>query len=150
MADRLSAHGLRVELPDGWDGRIYRRQNEVDASERRALHAANFALPANRGDYGGGVTEEMERDGVFVTLVEFHPDNANEGLFASQGLPRVTAGAFAPDAMPRAVAGQAGAQFFFSKGDRAFCLFVVIGSYADRGRLVPVANQIIETLEIED
>ena len=149
MAERLSGLGLGVDLPDGWDGRIYRRDNEAEAGERRALHAANFALPQARGDYGSGVYDVMERDGVFVTLVEFHPDNADTGLFASKGLPVVTADAFAPDAMPKSVAGQAGAQFFFTVGERAFCLFAVIGSYARRAELVPQVNEVIQTLGIE-
>lgn len=150
MVDRLESFGLGVDLPDGWDGRIYRRPNEGDAGERRALHAANFPLPRARGDYGGGVTEEMAGDGVFVTLVEFHPDNSNDGLFAAEGLPtRVTASDFSPNAMPRTIPGQAGAQFFFSVGDRAFSLFVVLGSYAERAALVPAVNAILETLAIE-
>ncbi|MEW6155326.1 MAG: hypothetical protein AB1673_15275 [Actinomycetota bacterium] len=150
MAERLSGLGLDVELPDGWDGRIYRRDNEGDAGERRALHAANFALPADRGDYGGGVNEDMGGEDVLVTLVEFHPDNAGQGLFRSEGLPvPVRASDFSPRAMPRSVPGQAGAQYFFSLGERAFCLFVVIGSYADRERLVPMVNSVIETVHIE-
>lgn len=150
MGDRLSAYGVDVDLPDGWDGRIYQRDNEGDAGSRRALHAANFPLPPNRGDYGGGVTEGMGGEDVFVSLVEFHPDNSNDGLFQSQGLPaEVTADAFTPGGMPRALPGQAGAQFFFSVGDRAFCLFAVIGSYADRERLVPIVNSVIATLQID-
>jgi len=150
MADRLAGLGVEVDLPDGWDGRIYRRANEADAGERRAMHAANFPLPANRGDYGGGVHEQMGDDDVLVTLVEFHPDNANQGLFQHRGLPLpVTADAFSPRAMPRSIPGQAGAQFFFSLGDRAFCLFCVIGSYADRVRLVSQVNTVVRSITVD-
>ncbi|MGH9222258.1 MAG: hypothetical protein ACRD2W_00290 [Acidimicrobiales bacterium] len=150
MADKLSGLGVEVVLPDGWDGRIYRRTNEGSAGERRALHAANFPLPANRGDYGGGVHEQMGDEDVLVTLVEFHADNANKGLFQSQGLPLpVSASAFSPRAMPRPIPGQAGAQFFFSLGERAFCLFVVIGSYADRDRLARQVNAVVESINVE-
>ena len=146
--ERLAGLGLGVDLPEGWDGRIYRRANEL-AGERRALHAANFAMPQAWGDYGSGVTELMERDGVFVTLVEFSPDNANTGLFRHQGLPDVTPDAFAPGAMPKSIPGQAGAQFFFSMGERAFCLFVVLGSYAGRGELASQVDTVLKTLSIE-
>ncbi|MFP5319716.1 MAG: hypothetical protein ACLGI2_15640 [Acidimicrobiia bacterium] len=146
--ERLAGLGIGVDLPDGWDGRIYRRANEL-AGERRALHAANFAMPPARGDYGSGVTELMEGDGVFVTLVEFSPENANTGLFRHQGLPEVTADAFVPGGMPRAIAGQAGAQFFFSLGERAFCLFVVLGSYAARADLVPQVEEVLKTLSVD-
>ena len=150
MADKLAGLGVEVELPDGWDGRIYRRANEGSAGERRALHAANFALPADRGDYGGGVHEQMGDEDVFVTLVEFHPDNSNQGLFRRQGLPLpVTADAFSPRAMPRPIPGQAGAQYFFSLGQRAFCLFVVIGSYADRERLARQANTVVQSISVQ-
>lgn len=149
MADKLAGLGIEVALPDGWDGRIYRRPNESEGGERRALHAANFALPANRGDYGGGVHEQMGRDDVLVTVVEFHPDNADNGLFQRQGLPvPLSGGDFSPRAMPRPIPGQAGAQFFFSLGGRAFCLFMVIGSYADRDRLVPMVNDVVSTITV--
>ncbi len=146
--ERLAGLGLGVDLPDGWEGRIYQRANEL-VGERRALHAANFALPQARGDYGSGVTETMERNGVFVTLVEFSPENANTGLFSRQGLPTVAADDFTPGAMPRSVAGQAGAQYFFTLGERAFCLFVVVGSYAGRAELVPQVEDVLKTLSID-
>jgi len=146
--ERLAGLGLGVDLPDGWDGRIYRRANEL-AGERRALHAANFAMPQAWGDYGSGVTEVMDADGVFVTLVEFSPENANTGLFRHEGMPAITADAFVPGGMPKAVPGQAGAQFFFSVGERAFCLFVVVGSYAARADLVPQVEAVMRTLSVD-
>ncbi len=147
--ERLAGLGIGVDLPTGWEGRIYRRDNEAEAGARRALHAANFALPVARGDYGAGVYEEMAGDGVFVTLVEFHPSNAGKGLFAREGLPVVTPDAFAPGAMPKAVPGQAGAQFFFSLGGRAFCLFAVVGSFARRQELARVLDQVVRTLGVD-
>ena len=148
MADKLTGLGFEVELPDGWDGRIYRRENEADGGERRALHAANFALPANRGDYGGGVHEQMDEGDVLVTFIEFHPDNRGQGLFLSEGLPSPAAGDFSPRAMPRAIPGQAGAQYFFTLGAGAYSLFIVIGSYADRERLVPMATAVVRTIAV--
>ncbi len=148
--DKLSGLGFDVDLPDGWDGRIYRRDAVDRAAASRALHAANFPLPSDRGDYGGGVHERMQADEILITLVEFEPGSANTALFSRQGPPRsVPADSFSPGAMPRAVPGKAGSQHFFSIGDRAFCLFVVIGSYSDRAELVARANAVVETLEID-
>ena len=147
--DKLSDLGVDVELPDGWDGLIYQRISEGQDEARRALHAANFPLPPERGDYGGGVQELMGQDDVLVTLVEFEPENSNSALFSRQGPPaRIDPDTFSPTAMPRAIPGQAGAQFFFTVGDRAFSLFVVIGSYADRDRLAALVNSVIGTLTI--
>ncbi len=46
------------------------------------------------------------------------------------------------------ILGQGGAQSFFSERGRAFCLYVVLGSYAARTRLVPRADAFYRTLEI--
>lgn len=148
--DTLSRSGLQVDLPDGWDGRIYRRQAEDGVTTRRALHAANFALPPNLGDYATGAIERMQSDDVLVTLIEFDPDSADSGLFRSQGLPSgLSSDDFSPAALPRAVPGRTGAQYFFSAGGRAFCLFVALGSHADRADLAPVADQVVQTIRID-
>ncbi len=122
---RLSAHGIGVELPPGWEGRVFRRP-EGDPT----LHAANFPLPARDGDFGTTATKDMPRGGVFVVLTEYRP---GQGLEPGQGL-------FAPDAIPlplelwqfrrRALLlarpDQAGFQHFFSADARPFCLYAVL------------------------
>jgi hypothetical protein len=148
--EKLTRSGLEIELPDGWDGRIYRREVDDDAVTRRALHAANFALPPNLGDYAVGAVERMGSGDVLVVLLEFDPDRAGEGLFAGEGLPRsMGAGDFSPSAMPRAMPGRSGAQWFFSLGSRAFCLYVVLGSHGERAALLPLVSQVVETLKID-
>jgi hypothetical protein len=47
------------------------------------------------------------------------------------------------------IKGQAGAQFFFSDAGRAFCLYVVLGSYARRGALVPKVNAVLAGVRID-
>ena len=142
--------GFEVDLPDGWDGRIYRRGDHARADAGRTLHAANFPLPLDRGDYGGGVHEQMEDDAVLVTLLEFDPGNSDRALFKQRGLPMpLRPESFSPAAMPRTVPGKAGAQFFFSIGDRAFSMFIVIGSYSNRARLVSMVNSVVGTLQIK-
>jgi hypothetical protein len=148
--EKLTRQGLEIELPDGWDGRIYRREVDTDAVTRRALHAANFALPTGLGDYAVGAVETMTTGDVLVVLLEFDPDSAGQGLFANEGMPTgLRAADFSPSAMPRATAGRTAAQWFFSLNGRAFCLYVVLGSHAARADVMPLVNQVVETLKIE-
>ena len=70
---KLAAFGLTLRTPDGWDGEIYLPRDAPAAllgteamatAEATAavaasqpvpiLHVANFPLPMQRGDYGGG------------------------------------------------------------------------------------------------
>jgi hypothetical protein len=148
---KLTRQGLEIELPDGWDARIYRREAEADATTRRALHAANFALPSGLGDYAVDAAESMTAGDVLVVLLEFDPDRAGQGLFGNEGLPGgLAATDFSPTAMPRAMPGRTAAQWFFSQGGRAFCLYVVLGSHAGRADMMPVVNQVVQTLRIEE
>jgi hypothetical protein len=147
----LTRSGLEIELPDGWDGRIYRREAEAGAVTRRAMHAANFALPPNLGDYAVDAIERMQAQDLLVVLLEFGPDNADQGLFANEGLPTAMGpDDFSPSAMPRAVPGRTGAQWFFSHGGRAFCLYVVLGSHRERASLLPLANTVVRTIRVDE
>jgi hypothetical protein len=146
----LSRQGLEIELPDGWDARIYRRQVADGEVTRRALHAANFALPPGLGDYAVGAAEQMTAGDVLVVLLEFDPDRAGQGLFRNEGLPTgLSAGDFSPTAMPRAIPGRTAAQWFFSLNDRAFCLYVVLGSHTDRAGMMDLVNRVVETVRVD-
>ncbi len=160
---RLSGLAVGVDLPTGWDGRIYRRQateaqagevqaaeaNEVASTTYAVLHAASFPLPTDRGDYGSGAVDVMQREDVLVTLVEHGPEGADSALFATAGPPReLSVRDFSPDALQRSLPGQAGAQVFFTADGRAFCLYVVLGSYDHRDRLVPLVNALLRSLRL--
>ena len=148
--EKLTRQGLEIELPDGWDGRIYRREAEAGVATGRALHAANFALPPNLGDYAVGAIERMTTGDVLVVLIEFDPTSADQGLFRNEGLPEsLAAGDFSPTAMPRAIPGKTAAQWFFSSGGRAFCLYVVLGSHRERAEVLPLVNSVVGTLRID-
>lgn len=149
---RIAGHGRAAELPPGWEGRIFRRPAEAaETTTHPVFHAANFALPDERGDYGSGAVELMAADGVFVSLVEFDPEAAGTPLFERDGPPwPVAAEAFSPSRLQRTLANQSGCQFFFSADGRAFCLYVVLGNHADRGRLVGFVNRFLATMELDD
>jgi hypothetical protein len=148
--DKLSRSGLEIDLPDGWDGRIFRREAEAGVTTRQTLHAANFALPPNLGDYAASAVERMQPGDVLIALIEFDPASAGRALFGHDGMPAVLgADAFSPTAMPRAVPGRTGAQYFFSSGGRAFCLYVVLGSHAERAAMLPMVNAVLGTIKVD-
>jgi hypothetical protein len=147
---RLAAFGLGMDLPPGWEGRLRRREPEPGATTHAILHAASFTLPVERGDYGGGAVELMGDDDVFVTVFEHGPSAVGTALFPRTGVPRSLApNDFSPVALQRVLAGQCGVQRFFTANERAFCLYVVLGSHARRAVLAPRAEAVVRTLSIE-
>ncbi len=151
----LNSQGIVVDVPQGWDGEIYRRRGELrplaGAAEetKPVLHLGNFPLPQERGDFGSGAVEVMKSDDVLVVLFEYGAESVGTTLFSSEGIPQVSAGDFARQTMQRPLPGQSGAQFFFSAAGRAFCLYVVLGSHARRHELVPEVNQVLATLDLD-
>lgn len=151
---RMRSLGVSVEVPQGWDGEIYRRADlpVVDGvgDTLPIVHLANFPLPAERGDFGLGAVEMMRPDSVMVALVEFGPDSVGTELFAMQGVPTVSPRDFDPNRMQRPLPGQSGAQYFFTQSSRAFCLFIALGSHARRVELVSEVNQVLAGMDIFD
>lgn len=155
---RISAHGLALAVPPGWEGRIRRQQvPSVDVTGDRAqfrahavLHAADFPLPEERGDFGSGAVETMDSGNAFIALIEYHSSSAGTVLFRSAlGMPReLSTQDFSPRQLQRTIAGQAGTQRFFVEGNRAFCLYVVVGSMADCARVVPKVNAALSAITI--
>jgi len=146
---KVAAHRLAVDTPRGWDAHIYRRdQSEVGEQSYPVMHAANFALPSIRGDFGSGAVDRMRRDNVLVVLLEFDPPSVQTALFANRGVPRPRADDFHPAQLQRVLPGQSGAQWFFNTGNRAFCLYVVLGSHHRRARLVPHVHELLDRLTI--
>jgi len=158
----LADGGLTIDLPSGWDGQI-RAAGQGSASARRVapegatepmtdeglvLHAGNFALPPERGDYGSGAVEVMGGSHVLVCLLEHERAAASSSLFAREGVPRLEPSMFSPETMQRAIAGMAGTQHFFQVAGRPFCLYVVVGSWRTRGPLVVLADRVTSTIRI--
>jgi len=158
---RLTDGGISVELPRGWEGQIRaagqgRRAAghepaaaaSSETAHGRVLHAATFGLPAERGDYGSGAVELMGGSDVLVCLLEHEPEAAGTALFRRRGVPRLHATMFSPQTMQRTLPGMAGAQHFFQVDGRAFCLYVVVGSYRTRNPLVRAADAVARSIEI--
>ena len=69
------------------------------------LHACTLDMPANRGDFGSGVVDLLGSEDIFIALVEYGSDVADQGLFADQGLPRLAPSQFGPAPAPAAPPG---------------------------------------------
>jgi hypothetical protein len=148
---RISAYGLALGVPSGWEARIRRLAHAGD--ELRAhpvLHAADFCLPEERGDFGSGAVESMGPSHVFVALIEYDPSSAGTALFSSPVAMPLQVGVddFSTQQLQRTIRGQAGTQRFFVDGGRAFCLYVVLGSMASRHSAVPRVNAALSAIEI--
>lgn len=160
----LSAYGLSVDAPPGWDGSIYKRRdegfsNQLATREQRDLHAVDYqpivhlstlALPVVRGDMGGGVVSELGPEDVFLVLFEYGAASPDQPLFnRQQGVPwPLTPADFSSSALRTQIPGQVGTQRFFAVNGRAFMLYVVLGSASARFRLVPAVNAALAGVQI--
>jgi len=146
---RLNAHGVAVEVPRGWEGRILRRPSLNPLEQSHAvMHLASFPLPEERGDFGIGVTELMRSGDVFVSLFEYGPESLGQPLFAAQGVPKVTPADFSPRRLQRNLSGQVGCQLFFTADDRPFCLYVVIAGRVHVRAIVTELNELLQQLDL--
>ena len=136
----IDAHGIRVDLPAGWEGRIYRRPHGDPT-----LHAGTFALPAHDGDFGTHATHVMPPGASFLVLTEYRPGEGLEpgrGLFASRTLPLpLEPRHFRADTLLVGLPSRAGLQHFCTLGERPFCLYAVVRA---RGRVAAAASQVGE------
>lgn len=152
----LASAGITVDLPQGWEAEIYQRPDDRltlasgrSEANHTVLHAGNFPLPPDRGDFGSGAVEIMRAHELLVVLFEHGPDSVGTALFSREGMPvPLDASEFDRDMMQRPLQGQAGLQKFFTANGRAFCLYVVLGSYHNRQALVSLANELLATLDI--
>ena len=160
----IDAHGLAVDVPAGWEGRIFRRAEEGElraaevpgepapSGERTfpVLHAASIPIPADSADYGSDLVEDLQREDALIVLKEFDPALAADALFESPGMPRELAPTdFDTATLQRSLDGQGGHQTFFNESERAFCLYVVLGDFASRATVVPRVNEVLTTVRID-
>lgn len=152
----LTGHGLAVDLPTGWEGRISREEPQDVRLARRGgvtppvAHLASFALPPHRGAFGSGAVELMRAGDAFVALVEYGPDAVGTPLFAGKGLPRrLDPRWFSSQALQRSLPPQVGWQTFFTDAGRAFCLYVVLADGDDAHLLARRVGEVLAGVRIE-
>lgn len=171
----VEKYGLRCQPPRGWrlaierratfggeapqsppgvaplmGGRTLERVEPNGEVMRPILHACTLDLPRDRGDFGSGVVDLLGSEDVFISLVEFGSEVADQGLFVDQGVPRLAPSQFGPNRLQRPLPGRSASQHFFSVGGRAFCLFTVIGSHSRRMATVPRAAEVVRGLHVTD
>ncbi len=148
---RVSMDGLSLTVPPAWEARISRSTGDAASGGTWPVaHAATIPLPAHRGDYGSNVVERLGPEDIFVSLVEFGPEAADTELFPRVGVMPESIGPdeFQPRQLQRVLPGQAGKQLFFTYEGRAFCLYVVFGSFARRSGLSQRLSGLLQQMTI--
>jgi hypothetical protein len=161
----MAAHGLALDVPPGWEGRVFRRP-EADEAESSAvaggpapvgertfpvMHVSSVPIPNDAADFGSDVVTSLGQDDAFIVLKEFDPADTVHELFALEGMPRtLDPDDFDPGTLQRQLAGQAGRQVFFQEAGRAFCIYVVLGAYTRRHVVVPAVNSVLASIRIEE
>ena len=148
----VRGHGMSVDLPSGWEGRIFKRRHGEPT-----LHAATFALPFDDGEFGSRATARLPAGGAFVTITEYRPGNGlvpGRGLFDAHGLPLpIHRRRFHRNSLLVARRGQRGFQHFFTESGRAFCLYAVLHEHrlhaTRRGDGVDAVNGVLESVSID-
>ena len=164
----LHAFGITVDLPHGWDGRIYRhapvpRGPCVGAAAAAAevtdlatdegtvqpvAHLANFPLPADRGDYGSGAVERMGP----VTCSSASWSSTRRPRTAACSRTRAFPVSSAAALPPTRCSGRSRAARrpgLLPRMGRAFCAYAVLGATATVP-LTPRVNDLLATVRIED
>ena len=141
---RLAAFGISVEVPPGWDARVFRH----DGGEP-TLHLASFGLPTDDGEFGTRATAEMTGDAIFLALTEYRvqPRDLERGIFAKPQPHEVMAAMLSARSLVLPLPGQRGVQRFFSVAARAFCLYIVTAGAGDRD-LLRAANRALRSLAV--
>jgi hypothetical protein len=141
----LAAHGLTIELPPGWSGRVFSRSQDV-----ATLHAGDFQLPLRDGEFGDRSTARMPAGGTFMALTEYRPGDGLEpgvGLFAPARIPLpLDPARFSHNGLAHPRPGQVGMQHFFTSAGRPFCLYAVIAGA--RRRELPRLDHVLRSLLI--
>ena len=120
------------------------------ATTNTVVHVATIPLPNGVGDFASGAVQQLRDNDAIIVVFEYDAASVAQPLFARVGFPREVGPAdFSPNVLQRSIRGQAGAQIFFQDGGRAFCLYVVLGSYQNRAQIVPAVNRVLATFAIE-
>jgi hypothetical protein len=149
---KLAARGVEADLPPGWEGAVTTTAHakaDGRAGSLTMVHLATTAMPADRGDFGSAVVEDLGPDDAFVALVEYGEECAGTELFAAEGLPRrLRPRDLNRRALQRTLDGQAGVQRFFTHAGRPFCLYVVLGRDRDLDPLLDRVHAALDGLRI--
>ena len=147
---RIADRGLALEVPSGWEARIFVPALPPPAINLPVVHASSVALPTARSSFATEATTSLGATGVLISLVEFEAALAGVGLYAATGVPSGL-GAAELDAAALQVPHpqQGGVQRFFSEAGRAFCLYVVAGLGPGLAQRLGRVNAVIGSLRVD-
>jgi hypothetical protein len=147
---KLSALGLSVELPPGWEGRVVVMTAE-DGTRYPNLHAGNFAVRPEGSTFGQYSIERMDVQKAMVVVVEYGPASVGTALFSSgRWPPSLLVVDLNPANFPGpAPEGLAGNQNFVTVNGRAFCIYTVLGLVGGAAPLMPQVNHVLESIAVE-
>jgi hypothetical protein len=147
---RLSSHGIAIDVPTGWEGRMFVPDLDPPAINLPILHLTDAVLTVERSSYAPELAARAGGTGILVALLEFDHRLADVGLYEPQGLHLpLTRDRFHPKALQFPSRVQEGHQRFFSQGGRAFCLYVVLGTGRGADQRLADANRALETLQVD-
>jgi hypothetical protein len=146
---RLADRGLALDVPRGWEARIFVPSLPPPAINLPVLHVSSVALPPARSSYAPEVGPAVGSSGAFAALVEFEPALADVGLYAARGMPLpIRSVDLDPAALQLPELDQGGLQRFFSLAGRAFCLYVIAGLGAGMEGRLGSLNGALASVEI--
>ena len=98
------------------------------------VHVSTIALPTDIGDFASGAVDQLQVDDVLVILFEYDAASADPAALRAEGacLGSLTADDFSPSVLQRTIPARPGASSSSPKEAAPFCLYAVIGSYAQR------------------
>jgi hypothetical protein len=94
------------------------------------LHAGDFQLPLDDGEFGDASTAAMPEVASFLALTEYLPGaglTPGVGLYAPRKIPLpLDPASFGVNRLAHPRPGQVGSQHFFTASGRPFCMYAVI------------------------
>jgi hypothetical protein len=147
---RIADRGLALEVPSGWEARIFVPAAPPPAINLPIVHASSVVLPTARSSFATEATPSLGSAGVLISLVEFEAALAGVGLYAARGIPSgLRRAELDPAALQVPHPRQGGVQRFFSEAGRAFCLYVVAGLGPGLAERLGRANDVIASLRVD-
>jgi hypothetical protein len=145
----LRAHGLAISVHRGWEASIWLPEAPPPAENHPVMRLANFPLPRTRDTYAEDAVEDLRSGDIVASLVAFSPRLADRGLYAAQGVPRVSGDDLDERALQRHVPGRYGLQRFFSVRGHAFSLYVIARNGPDLDGSLRVLTAQLGSLIVE-
>jgi hypothetical protein len=143
----IDGHGLSIDVPAGWEGRIFRR-----GGGGPIVHVASFALHPGDGDFGAAATGRMHPGDRFLAVLEYlatGPLTPGHGLFAPARPPAPAWAHFSPRQLQVTRTGYLGWQRFFTEAGRPLCAYAVIRPAGSSGpHLAGEIARVLSTLRV--